>query len=433
MVNLLPPVGVGCAKNGAMVTASWVPVPPGSDFPIENLPYGVFSTTEDPSSRLGVAIGDHVVDLRALAHTVAVPHPELFGATTLDPVLAAGRAAWSDMRERLVELLDSTSEPLPGDVMVLRDEIALHLPFRVGDFVDFYSSLDHATNVGRLFRPDSEPLLPNWRRLPIGYHGRAGSVVVSGTPVHRPCGQRVTPGTATPTYGPSDSVDFELELGFVTGGTVAMGDTLSMAQAPEHLFGVVLVNDWSARDIQAFEYQPLGPFLGKSFATTASPWVVTFDALTPFRVASPAQEPPPPPHLRPQGAWALDIELAVDLQVAGAPRATTLSRTNARTLYWTMPQQLVHAASNGAPVRSGDLFATGTISGREAGTHGSLLELTQDGRKPIVLPGGATRTFLADGDTVVLRAWCGGPGGRDHPRIGFGTCHGRIEPARMQG
>ncbi len=415
------------------MTSSWVPVPEGSDFPLANLPYGVFSTRQDRATRLGVAIGDFVVDLRALAGAVAVPHPELFSAATLDPMLAAGRPAWTEVRARLAEVLGGQAPPLPGDVLCRRDAVTLHLPFRTGDFVDFYSSLEHATNVGRLWRGDGEPLSENWRRIPVAYHGRAGSVAISGTAVRRPCGQWMEPGATTPTFGPTERLDFELELGFVTGGTVPAGEALSMARAPEHLFGVMLVNDWSARDIQAFEYRPLGPFLGKSFATTVSPWVVTFDALAPYRVPSPAQDPVPPPHLRAEGAWALDIELAVELRTAGAPDAATLSRTNAAALYWTMPQQLVHAASNGASVRPGDLFATGTISGAHRGAYGSLLELSDNGRNPMVLPDGDRRTFLADGDTVTLRGWCEEPGDPARPRIGFGECVGRIEPAHLQG
>ncbi len=405
-----------------------MPVPGGSDFPVENLPYGAFSTEDDPASRLGVAIGDHVVDLRALARHRRLPHPELVGAGTLDPLLGAGRPAWALVRERLSELLDEGAGPLPAGVLRHQDEIALHLPFHVGDFVDFYSSIEHATNLGRLFRPDGDPLFANWRRLPVGYHGRAGTVVVSGTPVRRPSGQRLRAGATVPSVGPSEALDFELELGFVTGGSVARGRTLGAEEVAEHLFGVVLVNDWSARDIQSFEYQPLGPFLGKSFATTVSPWVVTFEALAPYRVPAPEQDPPPAAYLRVDGDWALDVDLAVDLQPAGAHEATTVARTNAAGLYWTMPQQLVHAASNGATVRPGDLFATGAISGTGPDAYGCLLERSDGGRRPVALGGGATRTFLADGDTVTLRGWCGGSGGSDLPRLGFGPCRGRVEP-----
>ncbi|MGH9186699.1 MAG: fumarylacetoacetase [Acidimicrobiales bacterium] len=406
--------------------SSWVPVPDGSDFPLENLPYGVFGGDR----RVGVAIGDHILDVTAAAAAGLVPYPELLDAPSLNPLLAAGRAVWSEVRASLVELLSADAEPRP-ELLIAQEGTRLHLPFEPGDYVDFYSSIEHATNLGRLFRPDDEPLLPNWRHLPVGYHGRSGTVAVSGTPVRRPAGQRKPPDATAPAFGPSNRLDIELELGFVTGGPPsALGQPVPVAEALDRLFGVVLVNDWSARDIQAWEYQPLGPFLGKSFATSVSPWVVTFDALAPYRVAAPRQDPPPLPYLAAAGDWGLDVELAVELQTAQMTAAglppVAVSRTNAGGLYWTMPQQLAHATSNGAIVRPGDLFATGTISGPEPGTFGSLIELTWAGRDPIDLPTGETRTFLEDGDTVILRGWGERPG---LPRIGLGECRGRIQPA----
>jgi fumarylacetoacetase len=419
---------------------SWVPVPDGSDFPIQNLPWASIQPVDGgPSSdaRLAVAIGEHALDVRAVAAAGLLGDDgALVQGPLLTPLLAAGRPAWTRVRRRLAGLLTDGNDELriaalADTALVPRDSVAATLPVLVGDYVDFYSSLEHATNLGRLFRPDSEPLLPNWRHLPVGYHGRSGTVVSSGSPIPRPCGQRKPPDADRPVFGPSVRLDIELELGFLTGGHIARGHPVDAARAPEHLFGVVLVNDWSARDIQAWEYQPLGPFLGKSFATTVSPWVVTLDALAPFRVPAPVQEPPPFPHLAADGDWGLDIDLTVELQTAAMAAAghtpVRISATNAAGLYWTMPQQLAHACCNGASVRPGDLFATGTISGSEPGTYGSLIELTWGGRDAISLPDGSTRTFLEDGDIVVLKGSCGGTDAR--PRLGFGACEGRIDPA----
>jgi fumarylacetoacetase len=326
------------------------------------------------------------------------------GPGSLDELLPQGRAAWERATEEAVAAAEA------GDAIPL-GEVTPLLPFTVADYVDFYSSLEHATNLGRMFRPDSEPLLPNWRHLPVGYHGRAGTVVVSGTPVRRPHGQAKAPDAAAPTFGPSRRLDLELELGFVVGVPSTLGEPVPAAAFPEHVFGVVLVNDWSARDIQAWEYVPLGPFLGKSFATSISAWVTPLGLLEDRRVAAPAQEPEPLPHLRVEGDWAFDVPLEVELN------GTVISRSNARGLYWTMPQQLAHATSNGASVRTGDLMASGTISGPERGSEGSLIELTWNGRDAIRLGDGSERTFLEDGDEVVLR---GEP---------LGEVRGRILPA----
>ncbi|HEX9891076.1 MAG TPA: fumarylacetoacetase [Actinomycetota bacterium] len=405
---------------------SWVPVAGDSDFPIQNLPYGVFRT-EDQPVRPGVAIGHHVLDLALVADLVPDVPPPVLRAPTLNPLLARGRAAWRAVRARLSELLREGNQEmhragLAGRALVPMEDAEMQLPFAVGDVVDFYSSLEHATNLGRMFRPDQDPLLPNWRHLPVGYHGRSGTVVVSGTPIHRPRGH-VQRGDAPLAFEPTSRLDIELEVGFVTGPGNDLGRPIPVAGARDHIFGLVLVNDWSARDIQRFEYQPLGPFLGKSFATTVSPWVVTLDALEPFRVAGPEQDPEPLPHLRAPEPRALDVHLEVDLSPAEeAP--TTVSRTNLRGLYWSVDQQLAHATSNGATARPGDLFASGTISGPDPGTEGSLIELTRDG--PLTLADGSTRTFLEDGDEVILRGWAGG---QDRPRVGFGECMGRILPA----
>ena len=309
------------------------------------------------------------------------------------------------------------AEDLPAEARIPLADGKTLLPFTVRDYVDFYSSLEHATNLGRMFRPDSEPLLPNWRHLPVGYHGRAGTVVVSGTPVHRPHGQSKPPDADAPSFGPSRRLDIELELGFVVGAPSTLGEPIPASAFREHVFGVVLVNDWSARDIQAWEYVPLGPFLGKSFATSVSAWVTPLALLEPARVEAPPQEPPPLPHLAGGRDWALDLDLSVELNGA------EISRGNARGLYWTMPQQLAHATSNGAAIRTGDLMASGTISGQERGSEGSLIELTRNGAEPVSLGAGGERTFLEDGDEVVLR-------GRAANGVELGEVRGRIAPAR---
>ncbi len=411
---------------------SWVPVPDGSDFPLANLPYGIFSRRGE-APRVGVAIGAQVLDLAALARhgllegTLSDPIAVL-SAPRLNELLAGDRASWQRLRARLTDMLSEGADA--GAVsphLVPQAEVTLHLPVHAGDYVDFYSSIEHASTVGRIFRPDGDPLLPNWRWVPIAYHGRAGTLVVSGTPIRRPMGQLRPPKGEAPTFGPSRKLDIELELGFVLGGATRLGVPVPIARAEEHLFGVVLVNDWSARDIQSWEYQPLGPFLGKSFATSVGPWVVTWEALAPYRVAARAQEPPPLPYLAAPGASALDIELRIDLAADDAA-PEQISEVNARGLYWSAPQQLAHLTSNGATIRPGDLFASGTISGDGPARAGSLLERTWDGRDPMRLASGAERTFLEDGDTITLRGWAGGDA-PDRPRIGLGNCAGTILPA----
>lgn len=365
--------------------------------------FGVFSEGRD-GRRVGFRVGDGVLDLAAQGLGA------VFEEAALNPFLALGRAAWEDTLARVEELVTLGAELVP------LASVTEHLPFEVADYVDFYSSIEHATNLGRLFRPDAEPLLPNWRHLPVGYHGRAGTVVVSGTPVVRPCGQRKGPADDVPSIGPSRRLDIELELGFVAGVASRLGEPVPAAAFRDHVFGVVLVNDWSARDIQAWEYVPLGPFLGKSFATSIGAWITPLALLEDGLVAAPPQDPEPLPYLRVDGEWGLDIDLSVEL--AG----TVVSETNARHLYWTMPQQLAHATVNGASVRTGDLFASGTISGPERGSEGSLIELTWNGERPVELAGGATRTFLEDGDEVVLRGRAGD--------VELAEVRGAIVPAR---
>jgi fumarylacetoacetase len=378
----------------------------------EHLPYGVFRRAGE-APRVGARLGDGVLDLAALATDGPLDEdPALFAQPSLNAFMAAGRKTWARVREALVAL---TTGPDAEPATVALDDVELLLPIAVRDYVDFYSSLEHATNVGRLFRPDAEPLLPNWRHLPVGYHGRAGTVVVSGTPIRRPRGQRRDPGDDAPVFGPSVRLDIELELGFVVGVPSALGEPVPVGQALEHVFGVLLVNDWSARDLQAWEYRPLGPFLAKSFATSVSAWVTPVEAILDRRVAARAQEPAPLPYLR-EEPWAFDLDLEVELN------ATVVARTNARHLYWSAAQQLAHMTVNGASLSVGDLFASGTISGPQRGQRGSLLELSWNGAEPIELADGSARTFLQDGDEVVLR-------GRGGDALALGEVHGRIEPA----
>ncbi len=393
----------------SLASASWVPATSGSGFDVDNLPLGIFE--DDEGVRAGVAIGASVCDLDALVRGGLLDEPALAGAPTLNPFLAAGRARWAALRARLTELFTvPTGEEREAieSALVPRGAVRMRLPIVVRDFVDFYSSIEHATNVGQLFRPEN-PLTPNYRHLPIGYHGRASTIVVDGTPIRRPHGQHKPSGAGGPVAGPTRMLDFELELAFLTGGPdTAQGRPVPIDGVREHVYGYVLLDDWSARDIQAWEYQPLGPFLSKSFATSISPWVVSLDALEPFRVPARTLEPAPLAYLQARDDWAYDIQLAVLLQSAamrerGEP-PVTISRTNFRSMYWNVAQQLAHMTSNGSIVGAGDLFGSGTISGTQAGSYGSLLELTARGAEPLLLPGGEPRGFLLDGDTVILRA-----------------------------
>ena len=417
---------------------SWIDIHPTDDFPIQNLPFGIIET-EEWGPRLAVAIGGYALDLYACAQLgyfdalagdvpeLGAAMPKVFRKRTLNAFLQLGRPAWRAVRERVSSLLRHDNPALRDNELAVRTfllrlrDVTLLRPVKPTNYVDFYSSLEHATNVGKMFRPDN-PLLPNWRHLPVAYHGRANSIVVSGTDVRRPQGQYRPAGQEAPVFGPTQQLDFELETAFVVGTGTAMGDTVSIGQAEDHIFGVVLFNDWSARDIQSWEYQPLGPFLGKNFASSVSPWVVTLDALEPFRVPGPTQEPEPLPHLQAPGLHHFDIKLEVLLQPAGATAAPlVISSTNMRHLYWSMAQQLAHHASNGCPLEAGDIYASGTISGPTAGSLGSLLELTQRGTQPLNLPG-VERGFLQDGDTVILRGYAEQGG----VRIGLGEVSGMV-------
>jgi fumarylacetoacetase len=385
-----------------------------SDFPVENLPYGSFSTADGPP-RIGVAIGDDVLDLAP-----ALDDP-VFAEATLNRFLAQGRPRWREVRARVTELLtEQRHRAAVQPHLVPRSQVSLHLPFDVADYVDFYASEDHASNIGRMFRPDQAPLTPNWKWVPIGYHGRAGTVVVSDTPVVRPCGQRKAPSEPAPTFGPSRRLDIEAELGFVVGPGTRLGEPVPLERAPEHLFGVVLLNDWSARDLQAWEYVPLGPFLGKSFATSVSPWVVPFDALQEAAIPPPTRDPQPLPYLCGDADRGLDIALEVRLN------GEVVSRPPYARMYWTPPQMLTHMTVNGASLRAGDLFASGTISGPNPDQRGSLIEMSWNGTEPLRLGDGGTRTFLEDGDTVTITGRARGRGGVS---IGFGEVTGTVAPA----
>ncbi len=414
---------------------SWIPAPVDSEFPIQNLPYGVFRTA-DGRARVGVAIGNRIFDLDAAAEAglfadyVDLPWG-VFAHGSLNAFLELGRAVWRSVRRRVSDLLSFDNREirdvwgLAERVLVPMPDAEMLLPFQPGDYVDFYSSLEHATNLGRMFRPDAEPLLPNWRWLPVGYHGRASTVMVSGSPVIRPRGQ-LKLGDAPPVEGPTGALDFELEVGFVTGPGNAPGEPIPVERAEEHIFGMVLVNDWSARDIQRWEYVPLGPFLGKSFATTIGAWVVDLDAVAPYRVPGPDQQPAPLPYLHHDGDRNVDLELEVSIAPAGG-EPYVVSRTNFRHMYWSMAQQLAHATVNGTTVRPGDLYASGTVSGPTPDSYGSMIELAWRGTQPVGFPDGSSRIYVEDGDTVVMRGWCGGGG---LPRIGFGEAAGTVWPAR---
>uniref|UniRef100_UPI00358FA922 fumarylacetoacetase n=1 Tax=Myxine glutinosa TaxID=7769 RepID=UPI00358FA922 len=415
---------------------SFIRVDPKSDFPLQNLPFGIFSTKENPRPRPGVAIGDFVLDLGQIRHLLTGPQlssrTRVFEQSSLNAFLSLDPAAWSETRASLQRLLSASEGQLRDNAslrkwaLVSRDIVTMHLPAEIGDYTDFYSSRDHATNVGTMFRGKDNALMPNWLHLPVGYHGRSSSIVVSGSPVHRPCGQTRPSDDAPPVFGPSRLLDFELEMGFLVGSGSERGQPIPIDHAQDHIFGMVLVNDWSARDIQRWEYIPLGPFLSKSFATTISPWVVPMEALKPFVLPNPTQDPKPLPYLQHSDPFTFDMPLSVAIKGEGMESPTVVCRTNFKHMYWTMKQQLAHHTVSGCNIRPGDLMASGTISGPEPESYGSLLELSWRGSKPLTLGGGHTRTFLRDGDEVILSGHCQGDG----YRVGFGTCEGKILPAR---
>ncbi|MFI6058977.1 fumarylacetoacetase [Streptomyces sp. NPDC051286] len=396
----------------------------GDPFGPHNLPYGVFSTHDHPENRrVGVRIGNHVLDAGAAAHALGSPYTQLLAQPDLTALLSAGRTAWRDVRRALTAWVTVPAhrpdiEPLLHPV----GSVTLHMPYAVADYVDFYASENHATNVGKIFRPDGAALTPNWKHLPIGYHGRSGTVVVSGTDVVRPCGQRKAPSDAAPVFGPSVKLDIEAEVGFVVGVPSGHGRPVPLGRFRDHVFGLSLLNDWSARDIQAWEYVPLGPFLGKSFATSVSAWVTPLEALEAARIAPPARDFPLLPYLDDTGE---EEPGGLDLRISVAINGHLVAEPPFATMYWTAAQMLAHMTVNGASLRTGDLYGSGTVSGAEPGQRGSLLELTWNGSEPLELPEGK-RTFLEDGDTVTMTAWAPGPHGT---RVGLGEVTGRIVPA----
>jgi fumarylacetoacetase len=412
---------------------SWIPVPAGSDFPIQNLPLGVAGWNGEPPVPV-TRVGDTVVDLAMLAERGLLDGTgiarEAFRVPELNALMQGGRSSVRRLRERLSELFRHDHGELRDDSGLREDallpveQVRMVLPVRIGDYTDFYSSRQHAYNVGCMFRDPANALLPNWLHLPVGYHGRASSIVVSGTPIRRPMGQYKPAPDAAPVFGATRQLDMELEVAFITFEGKALGERITTAEAEDHILGLVLFNDWSARDIQAWEYVPLGPFLGKNFGSSISPWVVLLDALEPFRTASPVQDPPVLPYLQQDGPGHFDIALEAAI-ATGDGRETVICHSNFRHLYWSMAQQLAHHTVNGCNVRAGDVMASGTISGDTEDSYGSLLELTWKGTKPLAMHDGTERKFLLDGDTLVMRGHCA----KDGVRIGFGEVRGEVLPA----
>ncbi|XP_028417439.1 fumarylacetoacetase-like [Dendronephthya gigantea] len=414
---------------------SFITVAPDSHFPIQNLPYGVFSTSSDNTHRIGVAIGEYVLDLKAIKHLFNGPvmqsQQHVFEEATLNKLMSLGSAAWHETRQTLQSILSKDqgvlrdNAELQSKCLISRNEVTMHLPANIGDYTDFYSSREHATNIGTLFRGKENALLPNWLHLPVGYHGRASSVVISGTPVRRPVGQSRMVDDKPPVFGPCKILDFELEMAFFVGPANNHGEPIPVQKAHEHIFGMVIMNDWSARDIQKWEYVPLGPFLAKNFCTTISPWVVSMEALQPFMVANPVQDPQPLPYLRHSDPYSLNVDLEVGIKAEGMDKPAVVCRSNMKNLYWTAKQQLAHHTVTGCNARPGDLMASGTISGPTPESYGSMLELSWRGSKTIPLAPGVERKFLQDGDEVVMSAHAQGDG----YVIGFGSCEGKILPA----
>jgi fumarylacetoacetase len=412
---------------------SFIPVDKTSDFPIQNLPYGVFSAKDGLAPRVGVAIGEYVLDLWQLAQDcrIDVVEPGVFAGSTLNPFMMLGPKVWSRTRARISELLRHDHPELRDNpelrerALVPMADVKLQLPIAVSGYTDFYSSKEHATNVGTMFRGKDNALQPNWLHMPIGYNGRASTVVVSGTKVRRPRGQLKPPNAELPSFGPCKRLDFELEMGVVVGQSSPMGELLAESQAEDMIFGFVMLNDWSARDIQQWEYVPLGPFQAKAFATSISPWIVTREALEPFRLHGPEQDPVPLPYLRQAQPNNFDVTLDVALRAAPMNAAQSICRTNFKYMYWSSVQQLVHHASSGCAMNVGDLLGSGTISGPDKHQRGSLLEISWNGSEPIELAAGVKRTFLEDDDSLVMRGWCQGDG----YRVGFGEVEGTILPA----
>ena len=426
---------------------SWIPVSAGNDFPLQNIPFGIFSYKEN-SPRPATRIGNTVVDLSVMADhgffdDLDINDLSIFHQPVLNDFISLGKPVTRKIRERIMTLFASDN-PVIKENLELQNlalypahEVTLHLPVAVGDYTDFYSSEEHATNVGKMFRDPANALLPNWKHIPVGYHGRASSIVISGTPIHRPKGQTKADDKPVPDFGPTKQFDFELEMGFIVGGNTPLGTSINTSNAEDYIFGLVLFNDLSARDIQKWEYVPLGPFLSKNFGSVISPWIVTLEALEPFRVTGPVQDPEVLPYLKFEGAKNYDINLEVaikPLAVGRLPEAAktftdggfVICRSNFKYMYWNMCQQLAHHTVNGCNVRTGDIYASGTISGPEEGSFGSMLEIAWKGTKPIRMPGGTERKFLHDGDTVIMRGWAE----KEGLRIGFGEAMTTVLPAK---
>ena len=411
---------------------SWLDVPQDSDFPIQNIPFGVFITKDDVVT-IGTRIGDYAIDLGALQQLNYFNGIELtddmFMQDTLNDFISDGKKTWRLVRNRIAEIFDANHSELRDNkshreiIVCSIDDVEMQLPVLIGDYTDFYSSKEHATNVGMMFRDPENALLPNWLHIPVGYHGRSSSIVPSGIPVHRPMGQTLPLGESTPVFGPSRSIDFELEMGFITTDANIMGENIPVHEAEDYIFGMVLLNDWSARDIQKWEYVPLGPFLAKNFATSISPWIVTMDALEPFRTKGPQQNPTPLPYLQQKGKNAYDINLEVSIEPENG-EAVVVSNSNFKYMYWSMSQQLAHHTSNGCRVNSGDMMGSGTISGPTPDSFGSMLEITWNGKKPIKMKDGTERKFINDGDSVTIRGFCK----NNEIRIGFGEVCSKLLP-----
>ncbi|MEO0902778.1 MAG: fumarylacetoacetase, partial [Bacteroidota bacterium] len=381
-------------------------IPENSDFSIHNLPFGVFST-QDRSPRAGVAIGEHILDLAALAELDVFDfNTAVFEKDVLNDFISLGKEITSQVRKNIQYWLKDDESILAGkpELFVLQSEAKMHMPVYVGDYTDFYSSIEHATNVGKMFRDPANALLPNWKHIPVGYHGRASSIVVSGEPVHRPKGQTLPKDASNPVFGPSQRLDFELEMGFVCGKNTQMGESVSTSEAEDYIFGLVIFNDWSARDIQKWEYVPLGPFLAKNFASSISPWIVTLEALEPFRVSGPEQEPKVLPYLEYEGDKNYNINLEVGITPENSDE-TIICKSNFQYMYWNMAQQLAHHTVNGCNINVGDMMASGTISGKSEDSYGSMLELAWMGTKPLKMKDGSERKFINDGDTVTMRGY----------------------------
>lgn len=418
-------------KTNDPALRSWVESAQGSLFPIQNLPIGIFST-EQKTPRAGIAIGDYILDLAVCFDKGFIKiegvSENIFAKDSINSYLELGRTVWRSVRSQISNFLNAenaSNASYASEVLVLQADATMHLAMKIGDYTDFYSSLEHASNVGKIFRPNMEPLLPNWKHLPVGYHGRSNSIVISGTDFHRPNGQTMADGAEKPSFGPSKRMDIELEMAFVIGKSTKLGDCVKTKDAWEHVYGLALFNDWSARDLQKWEYVPLGPFLGKNFASSIAPWIVSIDALEPFRVDGPSQDPEVLPYLQFSGKQNFDIALDVYLTPKDG-EASLISKSNHKYLYWNIPQQLAHHTVNGCPISAGDVYASGTISAPYPEGYGSMLELSWGGSKPIPISDGSTRTFLLDYDKITITGYCEG---KDY-KIGFGEVTGTVLPAK---